>query len=205
MNDYTFEEYDDPRETRAWYERFLREHNGGGWRRSLRLSIGDLLTGNFPKAANGESPRVYWYRIKFKGDLVGYADAKTQPCFNSEKVISDMWILPKFRKQGHFHGSFRALVEYSNAVGICIRVAKYRLYGGWFESFGFDWLTSVGDDPGDASENSAVYVVTRNAYKNMIRFLLRYRGDSDLTCTERGRLLLEEVQNELDKENACSC
>lgn len=73
MSDYTFEQYDNARETRVWLERFLREHNGSDWRRKLEFSVGDMLAGNLPKAPNGERPKISWYRIKYKGALVGYA------------------------------------------------------------------------------------------------------------------------------------
>jgi len=200
MNDYTFEQYDNPRETRAWYERFLREHNGRDWQQKLEFSVAYLLAGNFPKAANGETVRIFWYRIKYKGVLVGYADAKIQPIFNGRKVISDMWIAPKFRNQGHFHRSFSALVEYTNAVGICIVMRKYRLYGGWFESFGFDWMSAFGADPSEDPEKSVLYLITRDAYKDMVRFIIQYADGYGYPCNERARRVFEEVQKELENE-----
>jgi hypothetical protein len=194
MNDYTFEQYDDARETRAWYERFLREHNGSDWQRNLKFSVADLLTGNLPKAPNGETTRIFWYRMKYKGVLIGYADAKIHPIFNGRKVISDMWIIPEFRKQGHFHRSFTALVEYTNAVGVCIIMPKYRLYGGWFESFGFDWLSAYGADPREDPERSVMFLITRDAYKDVVRFMIKYMDGHGYPCTERGKRVFEEVR-----------
>jgi hypothetical protein len=201
MNDYTFEQYDDARETRGWYERFLREHNGKNWRRKLKVSLADILAGNLPKSAYGETPRICWYRIKYKGVLVGYADAKIQPFFNGRKVISDMWIAPKFRKQGHFHRSFCALVEYINAVGICIVMPKYHLYGWWFEALGFEWQCGFADDPSDDSGNSPMYLVTKDAYKDMVRFALKYAPGQGVPDTERGQKVFEEVQKELENKD----
>lgn len=105
MADYTFEQYDDPGETRQWFEKFLHEHNGSDWEEKLKFSISDMLEGNFPVAENGEKTRIFWYRIKYKDVLIGYADAKIHPIFNGRKVISDVWIIPKFRHRGHsiFH------------------------------------------------------------------------------------------------------
>ena len=201
MNEYTFEQYDNARETRAWYERFLYEHNGSDWQRKLQFSIADLLTGNTPKAPNGEKTIISWYRIKYQGVLIGYADAKIHPIFNGRYVISDIWMIPRFRKQGHFHCSFPGLVKYTNAVGVCIVSAKYRLYGSWFESFGFEWVIACGTDPIQDSTKSLLLVVTRDAYKDMVRFTIRHTGGFGNPCSERGRILLEEVQTELRNEN----
>lgn len=202
MSDYTFEQYDNARETRVWFERFLREHNGSDWRRKLEFSVGDMLAGNLPKAPNGERPKIFWYRIKYKGVLVGYADAKVQPIFNGRKIISDMWIIPKFRNQGHLHGSFPVLVEHTNAVGICITRKKYELYGGWFESFGFDWSLAFGRDPIGDPENSTMFLITKDAYKDMVRFMIKYAGGYGCPSNERGKAVFEEVQRELENENA---
>lgn len=197
MNNYAFELYDDARETRAWYEKFLREHNGADWRRHLKVSLADLLAGNLPRAPNGETPKIFWYRIKYQGILVGYADAKIHPFLNGRKLISDMWIYPKFRHQGHFHGSFAALVEYTDAVGVCLLMRKLRLYGDWFELFGFDWVSALGADPSDDLDNSAVFLITRDAYKDMIRFMVKYAGGYGYPGTERAKAVFEEVQAEL--------
>jgi hypothetical protein len=203
MNDYTFEQYDNARETRAWLERFLREHNGSDWRRKLEFSVGDMLTGNLPKAINGETPRIFWYRIRYKGVLVGYADAKVQSIFNGRKVISDLWIIPRFRKQGHFHASFPGLVECTDAAGVCITRRRYELYGGWFESsFGFDWSLAWGRDPIGDPQNSTMYLVTKDAYKDMVRFMIRYAPPGyGVPSNERGRAVFEEVLRELENEN----
>jgi hypothetical protein len=201
MNDYTFEQYDNARETRAWYERFLYEHNGSDWQRKMKFPIADLLTGNTPTGPNGEKTTISWYRIKYQGVLIGYADAKVHPIFNGRNVISDMWIIPRFRKQGHFHCSFPALVKYTNAVGICIIWPKYRLYGSWFESFGFEWLTAFGTDTSDDPDNAVLFLVTRDAYKDMVRFMIRHGGGYGHPCTERGKILFEEIQRELGHEN----
>jgi hypothetical protein len=200
-SDYAFEQYDNARETRAWYERFLREHNGSNWQRELKFSVSDLLTGNLPKAPNGETVRIFWYRIKYKGVVVGYADAKIQPSFNGRKVISDMWIAPKFRKQGHLHRSFPALVKYTNAVGICIVMPKYRLYGDWFESFGFEWLCAFGANASEDPENCVMFLVTREAFKDMVRFIIKYADGHSYPDTERGKRLFEEVKMELANEH----
>jgi hypothetical protein len=199
MNDYTFEQYDNARETRDWYERFLREHNGSDWRRKLTFSIADLLTGNLPKSSNGDATRIFWYRIKYKGVLVGYADAKIHAIFNGGKVISDVWIKPPFRKRGYLHGALPALVRYTDAVGICIMLKKYQLYSGWLESLGFDWLCEA--DLTDAPDNPLMFLVTRDAYKDMVRFMTKYADGIGYPRTERGRLVFEEVRKELENEN----
>lgn len=200
MNDYTFEEYNNARETRAWYEKFLREHNGKDWRQKLEFSISDLVTGNLPKAPNGETVKIFWYRIKYRGVLVGYADAKIQPIFNGRKIISDMWIIPEFRKRGHFHVSFAALVAHIDAVGVCIMMPKYRLYGGWFELFGFDWMSAFGSHPSDDPEDMLVFLTTRDAYKDFARFMIKYVDDHPYPSSERGRVAYEEVRKELEAE-----
>jgi ribosomal protein S18 acetylase RimI-like enzyme len=205
MDDYTVEPYDDPRETREWFERFLSEHNGKDWRRTLGFSVADLLTGEFPKAANGETTRICWYRIKFKGVLVGYADTKVHPTFNGRHVISDVWIVPKFRHRGHFHGAFTALVECTNAVGVCILTEKYRSYGGWYESFGFEWALPAGHYRGNDLERSPLFVTTRDACKDMIRFLITYFDGYLLPSSDRGKMLFEEVRTELENERTRGC
>ncbi|MFL6605784.1 MAG: hypothetical protein ACJ8R9_31285 [Steroidobacteraceae bacterium] len=204
-NEYTFEHYDDPRETRAWFERFLLEHNGRNWQQKLKFSVTDLLTGNFPKAPNGETTRIFWYRIKYKGVLVGYADAKIHPIFNGRKIISDVWIIPMFRKRGHFHASFPALVEYTDAVGVCIMMSKYRLYGRWFESFGFEWLSAFGVDPSDDPEQSPGFLVTRDAYKDIVRFMLKFADGYGYPSSGRGKIVFEEVRKELENEDTGRC
>lgn len=195
--DYAFEPYDDARETRAWYERFLREHNGKDWRRTLPFSLGDVLSGNLPKAPNGDTVKIFWYRIKYRGVLVGYADAKIQPIFNGRKIISDVWIIPEFRKRGHFHASFPALVDYTNAVGVCIVLRKYRLYGGWFESFGFDWMSAFGTEGGTDPHDPLLFLTTRDAYKDVLRFMIQYVEGHPPPPSERGRRAYEEVKREL--------
>lgn len=75
---------------------------------------------------------------------------------------------------------------------------KYRLYGGWFESFGFDWLFAFGTDP-DA-ENPITFLTTREAYKAMLRFMLKYRSGRFCPATDKGRRMLEEVTRELERE-----
>lgn len=197
-NDYTFEQYHDVHETRAWFEKFLREHNGKDWRRMLPVSLSDLVTGNLPTGPNGEKVQISWHRIKHNGMLIGYADAKIHPVFSGHTVISDVWIIPRFRHQGHFHRSFPGLVEHTQAAGVCLMMDKYRLYGGWFESFGFDWLFAFGTDP-DA-ENPITFLTTREAYKAMLRFMLKYRSGRFCPATDKGRRMLEEVTRELERE-----
>jgi hypothetical protein len=197
-NDYTFEPYDSVRETRAWYEKFLREHNGRDWERKLPFSLTDMVTGNLPTGPNGEKVQIFWYRIKHKGVLIGYADAKIHPLFNGHTVISDVWIIPEFRHRGHFHRSFPALVEHTKAAGVCLLMNRYRLYGGWFESFGFEWLFAFGSDP--AEENPLTFLTTKDAYKAMIRYLIKHAGGHFCPATEKGRKMLEEVTSELERE-----
>lgn len=197
-NDYTFEQYHDVHETRAWFEKFLREHNGKDWQRKLPFSVSDIVTGNLPTGPNGEKVQIFWYRIKHKGVLIGYADAKIHPVFSGLTVISDVWIIPTFRKQGHFHRSFPALVEHTRAVGVCLMMNKYRLYGGWFESFGFEWLFAFGSDP--TEENPITFLTTKEAYKTMIRFMIKHAGGQFCPATEKGRQALEEVTRELERE-----
>lgn len=202
VNDYTVEQYDNPRESRAWYEKFLREHNGRDWQRKLPCSVSDLVAGHLPRGPDGQTSRIFWYRIKYKGVLVGYADAKIHSVFNGSKIVSDVWILPKHRKQGHFHSSFPALVEYTNAVGICITMQRYRSYGGWFVPFGFEWLCAFGTAPSPDPENATVFLTTKDAYKDMLRWAIKYdtHGLSH-PLTERGRMVFEEVKRELEQEN----
>jgi len=200
MSDYTIEQYDNASETRAWFERFLREHNGSDWELTLPVPIEDFLTGNLPKAVNGEVPRIFWYRIKYKGVLVGYADAKIQPPFNGRRIISDVWILPKYRKRGHFHACFPALVEATNAVGICIMWRKYAQYGWWFELFGFGWTFEYDDGSSSDSKNPLMFQITRDAFKDLMRFLIKYMGVMGHMFTGSVRVVFEEVQKELKGE-----
>src|SRR5262249_23508103 len=138
-----------------------------------------------------------------KGVLVGYADAKIHPFFSGQKVISDIWILPWFRNRGHFHRSFLDLVKYTSAVGLYIVQPKYELYGGWFESLGFDWITAFKTDPSDDPANATLFLVTRDAYKDLVRFVIKYDiGAQGAPSSERGRVLFEEVQRELENENS---
>ena len=204
MDDYTFEQYEDARETRVWLERFLREHNGPHWRRKQRISIGDLLTGNF-SPIDGVKVKVIWYRIKFRGVLIGYADAKIQPYFAGRKIISDLWIYPKYRNSGHFHRAFPALVEYTAAAGICIARRKHDLYKHWYEWYGIEWVTQLGADPSDGAGDALLFVVTRAAHKDMIRFKIKQTGDYPRSDTERGRALIDEVLRELDNERTNGC
>jgi hypothetical protein len=197
-SDYTFEQYDNAAETRAWFEKFLLEYNGRDWRQKLPVSLSDLVTGNLPRGPNGETVEIFWYRVKYKGTLIGYADAKIHPTFNGRKVISDIWMVPKFRRRGHFHRSFPALVEYTKAVGVCLMLDKYRLYGGWFELLGFEWLCAFGINPGE--ENPVTFLVTRDAYKDVLRFMIKHAGGTVHPATGRGRLVFEEVVKELERE-----
>lgn len=201
-NDYTFEQYDNPSESRTWLERFLHEHNGKDWRRKLEFSVADLVSGNLPKGPNGETIEIFWYRILYKGVSVGYLDAKIQPIFNGRKVISDVWILPRFRNRGHFHDSFPALVEHTQAAGVCLMLDKYRLYGSWFESFGYKWLCGVGTHPGSTPENSPLFLVTRDAYKDAVRFLIKHVGGSFYPGSDAAKVIHEEVRRELERNDA---
>lgn len=198
-NDYTIEPYDDVRETRAWYERFLREHNGTDWRDKLPFPLTDILTGNLPKAPNGETVKIFWYRIRYRGALVGYADAKIQPIFNGRKIISDVWMIPTFRRRGHFHRSFPALVEHTNAVGVCLMMRNYHLYGGWYEGFGFDWLSGFGSKASDDPEDTLVFLTTRDAYKDVLRFMIRYVEGHPAPSSDRGKVAYDEVRRELEQ------
>lgn len=101
-----------------------------------------------------------------------------------------------------FHISFAALVEYLDAAGVYIMMQKYRLYGDWFELFGFEWLSAFDVSPLDDPEKLPVFLTTRDAYKDMIRFMLKYVAGVAFPSSERSRAVFEEVRRELADESA---
>jgi hypothetical protein len=128
--------------------------------------------------------------------VVGYADAKIHPPFNGRSIISDVWILPEFRRKGHFHACFPALVAATSAVGVCIMWKKYELYGWWFELFGFDWTFGYQEGATSDPQNPLMFQITRDAAKDFMRFVIKYMGGMSGSFTGRGRRLFEEVKRE---------
>ena len=189
MNNYTFEQYEDAAETRAWFVQFLEEHNGPDWEENLPFPLSDFVSRSTLPSLNGEPILISWYRIKCDSVLVGYADVKAYPLFNGRKVISDVWILPQFRNRGHYHRSFSALVNHTTAVAVCVSRETYRLYGEWYASFGFDHASAL-------FVPEPLFLTTKEAHRDMVRFLIKYVPGICPT-SERSRAVFEDVKREL--------
>ena len=95
---------------------------------------------------------------------------------------------------------FPSLIERTEAVGVCLMMSKYYLYGDWYRSFGFDWLSAVGAGPSQNTDNPLVFLTTRDAYKDLLRFTIKHVKGNFCLDTERGQMVYEEVQRELAKE-----
>ena len=145
---YTFEYYDDKMETRGWFTRFIAEHNDKKVMNEMGMtahsSATRVVTDNISK----------FIRIRHDGKIIGYARVH-----DARKVvtISDVYVLHKYRKQGHYHRMFPNLAKFCDAQRVCLTEEKYDEYSDFYHNCGFKFCLRLVHNPG------LVHVATRKA------------------------------------------